>query len=351
MANSQNASPQKRAYFASDDIGVPGLRQFRERTVDLVDVALPGSIDDFRVTTRNVHLGTAALLEGQQSTVRLERSAKHIALGGLDHYQVVMYLAGETHYKAGRCDLDMQAGDICLMDMAGANLTHVNGALDTGKAHFLSMVMPRSLLAPLLKAPDALQATLIRRDTPYGRLVRKHFLGIRNEAPRLTQGEIEAAITAFAHLVAGGVGSRADMQEQVAQATHGAMLKTIKDYIEENLTAADLNAGGLCRRFGLSRASLYRLFEPDGGLGRFLLMRRLDCAFKILISPAAQRSRIIDIAMECCFSSDATFNRAFRQHYGVTPGEVRARAQRQGGDYSKNTVAESNQWWQQLGRS
>jgi AraC-like DNA-binding protein len=38
--------------------------------------------------------------------------------------------------------------------------------------------------------------------------------------------------------------------------------------------------------------------------------------------------RIIDIAVECCFSSDATFIRAFRRQFGITPGEVRELADR-----------------------
>ncbi|KRR07632.1 hypothetical protein CQ12_27785 [Bradyrhizobium jicamae] len=87
----------------------------------------------------------------------------------------------------------------------------------------------------------------------------------------------------------------------------------------------------LCKRFGVSRTQLYRLLEPDGGLYRYIRERRLDRAFRRLMSPAGNGARLIDLAFESCFSSDNTFIRAFRHRFGITPGEVRelaiARAQ------------------------
>jgi AraC-like DNA-binding protein len=41
-----------------------------------------------------------------------------------------------------------------------------------------------------------------------------------------------------------------------------------------------------------------------------------------------QDAPLIDIAVECRFSSDATFIRAFRRQFGITPGDVRELADR-----------------------
>jgi AraC-like DNA-binding protein len=43
-------------------------------------------------------------------------------------------------------------------------------------------------------------------------------------------------------------------------------LVTLCRYVEGNLTARDLGAEKLASAFGLSRATLYRLFEPVGGV-------------------------------------------------------------------------------------
>ncbi|WP_245322073.1 helix-turn-helix transcriptional regulator [Bradyrhizobium sp. LTSPM299] len=82
-------------------------------------------------------------------------------------------------------------------------------------------------------------------------------------------------------------------------------------------------ADDLCRRFELSRASLYRLFEADGGLARYIQEQRLDRALRLLVSPSSRGNRLIDLALDLQFSSDSSFVRAFRRHFGITPGEVR----------------------------
>jgi AraC-like DNA-binding protein len=53
-------------------------------------------------------------------------------------------------------------------------------------------------------------------------------------------------------------------------------------------------------------------------------------AFSWLISPPPQgRLRILDIAVECGFSSDTGFARAFRKMFLLTPSEVRSMAELQ----------------------
>jgi len=90
-----------------------------------------------------------------------------------------------------------------------------------------------------------------------------------------------------------------------------------------HLDSPRLSAAAIARCFGWSRATLYRLFEPDGGLMKYIQRRRLQRAYAALVSPAHAHRRILDIALDCHFASDATFNRAFRRTYGVPPGELR----------------------------
>jgi AraC-like DNA-binding protein len=101
----------------------------------------------------------------------------------------------------------------------------------------------------------------------------------------------------------------------------------IKRHIEANLEAGPLTADDLCRRFRISRAGLYRLFGPDGGLARYVQERRLNRALRLLASPASRGKRLIDLAIDLQFSSDSTFVRAFRRQFGRTPGEIRELAE------------------------
>jgi len=104
-------------------------------------------------------------------------------------------------------------------------------------------------------------------------------------------------------------------------------------HIESHLLSPDLCVETLCARSGCSRATLYRLFEGEGGLVCYIQRRRLHRAFVELVSDAPRR-RILDIALDSHFASEATFNRAFRRMFGLPPGEARKNARRSSPDYS-----------------
>jgi AraC-like DNA-binding protein len=107
------------------------------------------------------------------------------------------------------------------------------------------------------------------------------------------------------------------------------LLSSIKAHVEQNLVVPEIGVDHLCGRFGLSRSALYRLFEPEGGLAAYIQQRRLIRAYARLTAPEMRDRRIIDVALESQFASDATFARAFRRQFGITPREVRALAAEQ----------------------
>ena len=120
----------------------------------------------------------------------------------------------------------------------------------------------------------------------------------------------------------------------------------IKRHIEASLNSPSLTANHLCRRFRISRASLYRLFEADGGLARFIQEQRLNRALKQLVSPLWRGKDLINLAADLQFSSASTFIRAFRRRFGVTPGEIRELAE--AWHHEKRTFFETDNLLHQL---
>jgi AraC-like DNA-binding protein len=102
-----------------------------------------------------------------------------------------------------------------------------------------------------------------------------------------------------------------------------ATVAAVKRHIERHLQSPALCVKELAASFGTSRASLYRLFETEGGLCHYIQQRRLLRAFSLLLSVEHAPRRILDLALDFRFASDATFNRAFRLRFGLPPGEVR----------------------------
>ena len=84
----------------------------------------------------------------------------------------------------------------------------------------------------------------------------------------------------------------------------------------------DLDAERLCRQFGVSRASLYRLFAPLGGVSEHIRNRRLRKVFDALSDPA-QPLAMAQVAERYGFTVWSSFSRAFKGRFGMTPGEAR----------------------------
>ncbi|NVO12425.1 MAG: helix-turn-helix domain-containing protein [Rhodoplanes sp.] len=297
----------------------------REAMADLCDVAALTAPDVFQFSSHAVAIGTSLLIESVSTRLTYDRTPAHIARGDLDHYLVSLCLEGEMRFVSGRRDVTIRAGDICLIDMAQPNRTWLTEA---GGAHsrMSTVVLPRAVLAPRLANPDSATASLLPRSDRRARLVASQLAALRRRRSP-DAGDDAAAVEAMADIVAAAAGSAADTADAAGRADRHLLLTMIKRHIEAHLETESLTAQDLCRRFRLSRASLYRLFEADGGLTRYVQEQRLNRALRLLAAPAARHKRLIDLAVDLQFSSDSTFVRAFRRHFGMTPGEVRDMSQ------------------------
>lgn len=83
-----------------------------------------------------------------------------------------------------------------------------------------------------------------------------------------------------------------------------------------------LQASSLAQDFGVSRATVYRIFREDGGLQRFRKTALLDRAFNRLAGRDLQRGEISRIASALGFYSTAHFSDAFLDRFGVRPSEA-----------------------------
>ncbi|MEL7548186.1 MAG: helix-turn-helix domain-containing protein, partial [Pseudomonadota bacterium] len=110
--------------------------------------------------------------------------------------------------------------------------------------------------------------------------------------------------------------------EDVRALARAAMTRAIQAFIEQNLDDWDLSVTTILRNFGVSRASLYRLFDMDGGVRQYISDRRLMRAVLDLTQRSLKRGDIAAVAERWGFSSAANFNRAVRNEYGVTPGTL-----------------------------
>ena len=95
-------------------------------------------------------------------------------------------------------------------------------------------------------------------------------------------------------------------------------------YIESHLSG-DLSLEAIADVVGVSRFHISRAFGVTVGcaLASYVRGRRLSEAARTLVDGAPD---ILAVALDTGYGSHEAFTRAFRQHFGLTPEELRARA-------------------------
>ncbi|MCR9222812.1 MAG: AraC family transcriptional regulator [Hyphomonas sp.] len=96
----------------------------------------------------------------------------------------------------------------------------------------------------------------------------------------------------------------------------------IRKYIDTHLEDPNLGPRQICELFNMSRATLYRMFELDGGVRRRIQDRRLFSAIWDLATGGIRRGRLSQVSERWGFSSDANFNRAVKLAFGRPPGSL-----------------------------
>ncbi|WP_419899308.1 helix-turn-helix domain-containing protein [Roseomonas sp. USHLN139] len=309
------------------------------------DVALPRpeAMAGFAARMESHNLGGVVIGRIAASAQVFRRSAFTIARTGMDHYLVQLYRRGGYAGVAGERRLLVRPGDTSILDMAQT--------LHTEASDFenITLVMPRASLAPLVRRAEALHGVVLGGDTPLGRLLADHLVGLQESAAQLSQAEAQPLIQATAMLVAAcaspSIAARPEGQETV----HAPSLVLIRRFIEGKLASPELSPELLTKQFGVSRPTLYRLFEPYGGVASYIRRRRLDRCFQEITAPVAERRRIAEIAYGWGFRNEAAFSRSFREAFGMSPREARlARASRPAGVPGGEGVPATTDWIRRL---
>lgn len=107
--------------------------------------------------------------------------------------------------------------------------------------------------------------------------------------------------------------------EDIRADARDALGDVIRSFIEANLSSPKLTTAAILRQFGVSRATLYRIFEFDGGVRTYIEERRLFNAVRQISEQPVVRGQLSSVAEEWGYSSYVMFNRAVRRQFGVPP--------------------------------
>lgn len=98
-----------------------------------------------------------------------------------------------------------------------------------------------------------------------------------------------------------------------------ALFRKICRFIESELDSPNLSTETLLHQFGASRATLYRMFEPMGGVRNYITYRRAASALIDIAGSHEHRGAVKAACDRWGFSSPANFNRTIQRLFGNTP--------------------------------
>jgi AraC-like DNA-binding protein len=293
------------------------------------------------------NLGLALLLATRSGDARYRRPAAAARRDDLDHFLIHIPVSGGVNFMGSN-----RVQRIGRLDTATADLARpLDIAVRAGCG--VTLILPRARLVPLI-GERALHGRRVARASAAGALLGRHLVTLSRQAARLQVAEALAYADVTARLVAACLAVAAPEQgASAAVPARPGLAQKLRSHIETHLDQPRLDAAALAEAFHLSRSQLYRLFEPMGGVHRYIRGRRLHRALELFSRPDSAPRRIGDVAYSLGFANEAHFSRLFHDRFGLSPRAVRqaaaqGRASWLGGDPPAGEASPLARWLREL---
>lgn len=271
--------------------------------------------EPFTVAMDWLDLGTLGLGQARITAQDWDRSRAKVVADDFDHLVVNVRHVGGAQVDTGDRRVIAPTGSIMLADMARPMHHFSEASVSTGFA------LPRAVAERFLPSMERLHGLVV--PPAQAALLVSHLATLREQAAHLpaTAGPAVAqtVLDLLAMTVTASLGAAPADDEQHER----GLLVQLRDTIERNLGSPSLNTARLSRELGVSRSTLFRLLREQGGVQGYIRERRLARVADTL-RDGADRQTIATLAERWGFCDAAYLGRAFREAYGITPGDYRA---------------------------
>ncbi|BES70463.1 helix-turn-helix domain-containing protein [Marinobacter nanhaiticus D15-8W] len=349
MQSTSSLAPVPHTLFKTD--ALPASDRFdawREGVSPLFD-AVPETERDvhaFEARVESFNLNNMFFGKSEFSAHRFRRDAGH-ASAESDHFLVQLYTKGGYEGYNGFHQLQVGPGDISLLDLGQPLATRARASQN------LSLVIPRELLLSLVPPHKLACGSVLKGQSPLGRILGSHLLNVWQNVRSASMEELEAINPMLLGAIVGAFAAGVSERNAHGVTLDSAKLETIQRYIQANLSS-ELTPDQLCQHFNCSRARLYRLFAPLGGVANYIRQCRLVRCRDELSRPGG-KAKVLDIALRWGFSSHSHFCRLFKQAFGLSPSDVISQAQDASGSGrlptgspASSSTPEFHHWLRQL---
>jgi AraC-like DNA-binding protein/mannose-6-phosphate isomerase-like protein (cupin superfamily) len=252
---------------------------------------------------------------------RFTRTIRTMARHGTDQILVVCYTRGYLTMTIAGKTRRVEAGDFVFIDLSQ------EVTIEAPVVENVSLAVSRRRLEPMVPFLDDGHG-FVRQQGGLTTILRGVMENVIAVGPDLPVSEAGAVADTIIQLATACLEPLSNQQNEARSGRRAVSLATIKAAIEQRLFGAGLTLHTLIDEFGITRSTLYRMFEPLGGVNAYISERRLRHAFRRMADAMEPQLRISQMAFDLGFSHPSAFTRAFKKQFGMSPKEVRSLASR-----------------------
>jgi AraC-like DNA-binding protein len=287
---------------------------------------------DYFGYAREARFGAVTLTDTLISPQRVQRQGRHIA-----HFDKDCYYVGIEHI--GHVNIHQANSTVAISPGVGG-IYYANEPYDLGcdvPSRQFWIELPRRAFDSRFDAGRPPLLTHFDLTRGLGRIASEFCSVLASEGSALDVQTRARLGEHFMDILALALIGQPGRQSADEKGVQQARLRSVKAYIEANLSDPNLSLTTIARHNRISLRYLHQLFRETGmSASDWMRSRRLQRCHDSLASPSCSTQSITEIAYSMGFSSSSHFSNQFRAYFGVRPSDVR------GGSVSANPRKESS---------
>lgn len=313
--------------FSTDDLRPQDRFDYwcevRARNLFGVTISLkPQERLNFRGRFSAVPVGGAILSEMQASPYRVSRTASDISRTSGDSLCIYQQTGGASWFDSGAGEFVVAANDIAI---SHTDLPYLTRPISAHGFDLRILKIPLAGRNDIGPRAQGLAPSLLGHDPRLKTVISASFAALAEACAQNPDADFDPAVSHLAQLALLARGRVRSGSPESRAALRFGYLQAARNILARNLHYPALTPAAVAAELRISLRQLHLLFEPTGmSFARTLTAMRAGEARRLLETAPARS--VAEIVQASGFDSSATFYRAFRNIYGMTPGEARMAA-------------------------
>lgn len=284
---------------------LPSLAQFEQ--------PFHGVIDRYQI-------GDLTFTDCSSDPLTLHRSIARISTDNIRDYVFQIFIQGEMTFTASSTQLGNRPASVSIIALD----LNQPARMQRSTCRVLSLFVPRVRVEAIFPDAESLHGRVLQNTSALTQLLIQHLGALTTTLPSMDSNEASIALECSIQLLLAAFAKQTKLSGYARAAARTAMLGQTRNFIKANLDNDTLSPESVLQALKLPRATIYRLFEHEGGLGAYIRRCRLRAAADRLISQPTLP--VLEIAYSLGFGSPSDFTRAFRREHGMSPRDFRIMA-------------------------